>query len=275
MRCAKTTTGPPRAAGWLAILACLGGAAPARAVPGNRKCSATITGSFADSCRDFAARSSKDISYVKLHYADGRVVKHEHINRRHYAIDAGPGDEIDLATVKSGTTIEEFPCEPGNTAPTARLEIQTPSVDQAFGHCYDFSDGLICEQSGPRTAWTGTAQIPDIGVGQPGFFQWGCGAFSDPSECSSTVLFRGTGRGDPDADIASWSLDFGDGTSVSGTWSAPPSEVARAYPLRGEHCTNVVNSVGSVCVITLTVTDSAGQSDSDTMLMIFIDQAPD
>jgi hypothetical protein len=29
-----------------------------------------------------------------------------------------------------------------------------------------------------------------------------------------------------------------------------------------------------MCVITLTVTDSAGQSASDTMLMAFIDQRP-
>jgi hypothetical protein len=280
MSCAKTTTGPPPAAGWLAILVWLGGAASAPAVAGNRKCSATITGSFADSCRDFAAHSSKDISYVKLHYADGRVVKHEHINSHHYAIDGGPGDELDFARVKSGTTIEEFACEASNTAPTALLEIQTPPVDQVIGHCYDYYDGLICEQSIPRPVWTGVAQIPDIGAGQPGagqpgFFQWGCGAFSDSSLCSPTVRFRGTGSSDPDADIASWSLTFGDGTSVSGTSSAPPAEVAHAYPLGRESCTGVVNSVSNVCVITLTVTDTAGQSDSDTILMIFLQQSPD
>jgi hypothetical protein len=269
-----------QAAAWLAIPAWLAGAAPALAVPGNGKCSATITGSFADSCRDFAAHSSKDISYVTLHYVDGRVVKHERINRHHYAIDGAPGDEIDFARVKSGTTIEEFACEPANTAPTARLEIETPPVDQVLGHCYDYYDGLICEQSIPRTAWTGVAQIPDIGAGQPGagqpgFFQWGCGGFSDPSLCSFTVRFRGTGSSDPDADIASWSLAFGDGTSITGTWSAPPAEVAHAYPLGREGCAGGANSVSNVCVITLTVTDTAGQSDSDTMLMIFLDQSPD
>jgi hypothetical protein len=31
----------------------------------------------------------------------------------------------------------------------------------------------------------------------------------------------------------------------------------------------------SLCPVTLTVTDSAGQSDSDTLLMAFVDQTPD
>lgn len=274
MSCARTKR-TVWAAGWVALLASWGGVTPARAGSGNANCSATITGSFADSCRDFAAHSSKDISYVKLYYADGRIVKHEHINSHHYAIDGGPGDEIDFARVKSGTTIQEFTCEPSNTAPTARLEIQTPPVDQVLGHCYDFSDGLICEQSAPRPAWTGPDQIPDLGAGQPGFFQWGCGAFSDPTQCSFTFQFRATGSSDPDADIASWALDFGDGTSTSGTWSAPPAQVTHAYPLGHDSCASVVSGVSNVCVITLTVTDSAGQSDSDTMLMIFINQAPD
>jgi PKD domain-containing protein len=262
------------AAGWLAVLACLGGAAPAPAVPGSRRCSATITGSFADACRDFAAHSSKDISYVELHYVGGSVVRDESVNRHDWAIDGGPGDEIDFAKVKSGRTIEEFACEPSNGAPTALLEIQTPPVDQVLGHCYDFSDGLICEQSIPRPAWTSPAQVPDIG-GLPGFFQWGCGGFSDPSLCSFTVRFRGTGSSDPNGDIASWSLDFGDGTSASGAWSAPPTEVVHAYPLGRDNCVGVVNGIDNVCVITLTVTDSAGQSDSDTLLMIFLQQSPD
>src|SRR5262245_30466543 len=203
MSCAKTR----RTAwvGWVALLGWVGGVTPAAAAPGHANCSATITGSFGDSCRDFAAHSSKDISYVKLYYADGRVVKHEHINRHHYAIDGGAGDELDFARVKSGTTIQDFACEASNQAPTARLEIHTPAVDQVVGHCWDFSDGLICEQSIPRTAWTGVAQIPDNG-GVPGFFEWGCGAFSDFSQCPLAIRFRGIGSTDPDGDIASWSL---------------------------------------------------------------------
>jgi hypothetical protein len=262
------------AAGWVALVAWMAGATPAGAAPAHANCSATITGSFADSCRDFAAHSSKDISYVKLYYADGRVVKHEHVNSHHYAIDGEAGDELTFARVKSGTTIQEFTCEPSNEAPTARLEIHTPPVDQVIGHCYDFSDGLICEQSIPRTDWTGTAQIPANGS-VPGFFEWGCGAFSDPSECSFRFRFRGTGSTDPDGDIASWSLDFGDGSSLSGAWSAPPADVTHAYPLGPGNCSGVVNGVTNVCVVTLTVTDSAGQSDTNRLLMIFLPQSPD
>jgi len=271
---AQTTHMKPAApaTGALAILVWLGGAAPALAVPGNARCSATITASFADSCRDFTSDSSKDISYVKLHYADGRVVKRERINRRHYAIDGGPGGEIDFATVKSGTTIEEFTCEPANTAPTARLEIHTPPVDQVSGHCYDFftgsGGGLVCEQSSLRTVWTSASEIPDNGF-EGNLLLWGCGGLSHPSLCSWTISFRGTGSSDPDGDIASWSLDFGDGTSASGTWSVPPAEVTHEYSPASTNCTN------GICAITLTVTDTAGQSHSDTMLMIFLDQSPD
>ena len=256
----------PRAAGWVALVAWLGAAPAALAVPDGGNSAATITGSFADSCRDFAAHSSKDISYVELHYAGGSVVKDETINNPDWAIDGGPGEEIDFAAVKSGTTIQEFPCEPSNAAPTALLEIQTPPVDQTLETCYDwFSGGLLCEMSSPRTAWTSRSQIPDP---ESGLFVWGCGALTDFSQCSLTMRFRGTGSSDPDGDIASWSLDFGDGTSVSGTWSAPPAEVAHEYPQFGSNC------IGA-CVVTLTVTDSAGQSDSDTIPMVFLDQSPD
>lgn len=104
-------------------------------------------------------------------------------------------------------------------------------------------------------------------------FHWGCGLFTDHSQCPTTISFRGIGSSDPDADIASWSLDFGDGVSVSGSWStAPPAEVSHNYTARG--C--VVNSQpGGVCVITLTVTDSAGQSASSVIRMGFLDLTPD
>ena len=106
-----------RAEGWVVLLAWLGAAPGAMAVPGGGNSAATITGSFADSCRDFTAHSSKDISYVELHYASGSVVKDESIISPDWAIDGGPGGEIDFANVKSGTTNEEFACEPSNAAP--------------------------------------------------------------------------------------------------------------------------------------------------------------
>jgi hypothetical protein len=248
-------------------------ATPAAHMPQQRgNSAATITGAFADSCRDFAARSSKDISHVEIHYVSGTAVKDESINGHDYGIDGSAADEIAFAVVKSGTTSEQFDCLPANTAPTALLEINTPPVDQTLETCYDFfggSSGLLCEQSSPRTAWTSRSQIPDSGSG---LFNWGCGGLSLPSLCSMTMSFRGSGSSDPDGDIVSWSLDFGDGTSVGGNWStALPTEISHEYvrnPFGGLNC------LGS-CAITLTVTDSAGQSDSDVIVMVFIDQGPD
>ena len=70
---------------------------------------ATITGSFSDGCRDFTSRATrlasqqgKDISYVELHHADGRIVKNETITRPDYAIDGEPGDELDVAKAGDG-----------------------------------------------------------------------------------------------------------------------------------------------------------------------------
>jgi PKD domain len=120
----------------------------------------------------------------------------------------------------------------------------------------------------PRTVWTRKTDIPDDGGSQSGWLSWGCGSLSDYSGCSWTFSFRGTGSSDPDADIASWSLDFGDGTSVSGSWgTAPPTEVEHEYSRDQAYLGRVV--------LTLTVTDSAGQSDSDVIVMVFIDQSPD
>lgn len=262
----------PRAAVWVALLAWLGAAPAALAVPGGGNSAATITGSFADSCRDFTTHSSKDISFVELHYASGSVVKDESINSHDWAIDGGPGEEIDFARVKSGTTIEEFACEPSNAAPTALLEIQTPGIGVG---CFEFfAGGLDCEQSMPRTAWTSTDQVPDNGGSDSGMFHWGCGGITPHSECSLTMTFRGIGSSDPDGDLASWWLDFGDGTSVSGTWTNPPAEVTHPYA-SFEACTGVFNGIPGICLVTLTVTDSAGQSDSDTLVMGFLDQTPD
>ena len=253
----------------VAILAVLG-AAPAAQAPSRGKSAATITGAFADSCRDFTAHSSKDISYVELHYLAGPAVRNESINSPDHAIDGGAGDEIEFAMVKSGTTIEEFPCVPSNRAPTALLEIQTPLVDQFVEHCYDFfSGGLSCEQSSPRTAWT---KQSDSGRWRHGVRRPGLGLrILHPSLAVFVhVQFPRDWRQRSDGDITSWSLDFGDGTSTSGSWgTAPPTEIAHEYA--NSNC----RTIASRCVITLTVTDSAGQSDSDSIAMVFVDQTPD
>jgi hypothetical protein len=120
----------------------------ALASPGGRNSAATVTASFADSCRDFTANSTRDISHVETHYIGGPVVKDESVNTRDYAIDGGVGDEIEFAIVKSGTTSQQFECVISNSAPAALLEIKTPPLGTSLDGCYEFfSGGLICERS--------------------------------------------------------------------------------------------------------------------------------
>ena len=233
---------------------------------------ATITGYFTDGCRGFAAESSKDISHVVIHYADGRVVKDESTTTPNYAIDGGAGGEIDFAVVKSGTTIATFNCTRPSSPPTALLEINTPPVDQSLANCHAFSfGGLACEEASLRTDWTGTSEIPDDGGAESGFFHWVCGAvLACPP--TITVIVRGIGSSDPDNDIVSWSLDFGDGTVVGGSWNTdPPTGVFHDY---GPDTTTCSGPLGA-CVVVLTVTDALGQSDSDALLMVRVDQTPD
>jgi hypothetical protein len=208
----------------LSLLATLGVAAPGLADP-----NATITGSFSDSCRDFQAHSSKDISHVEIHYGDGRVVKDESVASPDYSIDGGAGDEIASAIVKSGRTTQQFDCR-GDSPPTALLEANRPDV------------GWTSEDSGPYG---------------PG---WSCCYGDFPP-----VPFRGINSTDPDNDIVSWSIDFGDGTSTGEqSWiTDPPTEVQHTY------------QSGCFCTAVLTVTDSAGHSSSDEMKVAIDDDGYD
>ena len=251
---------------FVAMFALLAASLAAPAAPGGRNSAATISAAFGDSCRDFVAHSSKDISHVELHYLDGRAVKHELSAGHDYSSDGGAGDELEFAIVKSGTTRQLFECTQANSAPVARLEIKTPPLRLALDGCFEFwAGGLFCNQASPRTDWTPASAVPDTGGSESGWFRWGCG--TDYALCSYTVSFRGITSSDPDGDIVSWSLDFGDGTFVSGGWSAsPPTELAHDYSLA--QCPNL-------CVITLTVTDSAGQSGSESLTMYFLDVNPD
>ena len=122
------------------------------------------------------AHSSKDISYVELHYADGPIVRDETIASPDYAIDGGAGDEIDFATVKSGTTTETFDCVLQNSRPTAILEVETPV-------CFTWPDGLVdCDGRTARTTWSHSAT--DLGYGEIRFF---CG-WPDDQSCVEHVM---------------------------------------------------------------------------------------
>lgn len=249
----------------LVVSAMLVSAAAAAAYPGPGNSAATITGSFSDGCRDFTAQSSKDISHVKLHYADGRVVKDETIDRPDYAIDGAAGDELDAAIVKSGATRQRFACPRTNSPPTAVLDVKTPE-------CVTWPDGLVdCDGRTARTTWSHSTT--ELGYGLIRFF---CGWPDDQScvdhvmpcelvelysACRVTYTFRGTSSTDPDNDITRWSLDFGDGTSLAGDWTTnPPTEISHEYLDR--HCPTCSREPA-----TLTVTDSAGQTDTDAQFV--------
>jgi hypothetical protein len=226
----------------LVVTAALGW--PAAAPAALAASTATITGSFSDSCRDFQSHSSKDISHVEVHYADGRVVKDEAIEIPDFAIDGAGGDEIDFVSVKSGTTTQPFDCPNSNSPPTAVLEVLAPS------NCVlqiEEADAWNCpDASAPRTTWLSVSSL-SLTVSN-------CGLPAD-----RTFRFRGTSSTDPDNDITSWSIEFdffglAPPTSTSGDWIGdPPADVLSADSLEGVS-------------VTLTVTDSAGQSGSDTLV---------
>jgi hypothetical protein len=197
-------------------------------------------------------------------------VSDETIASPDYALDGGAGDELISAIVKSGTTRLAFECAQVNSAPFARLEILTPAYGSIDG-CGPFGfGGLICEASTPRTDWTDAGTVPDTGGSDSGIFHWACGRLTDWSHCPLTFTFRGIGSSDPDGDIVSWALDFGDGTSTSGDWgTTPPAQISHDFSFAPCGITN------QLCVVTLTVTDSAGHSAAASLRMYFLDISPD
>jgi hypothetical protein len=212
----------------------------------------TITGEFSDSCRDFAAHSGKDISNVVIEYVDGRTVKDEAIGHRDFSINGGSGDEIAVVIVKAGTTKATFACTRTNSPPTAILEIRTPPL----ANCQHNNEvHPLCLGWDERTDWS----RPPGGV--VGF------AFEAPFPPMS-FDFRGTSSSDPNNDIVSWSIDFGDGTSTSGNWlTEPPTVITHIYA-----GIDVLHGMPSV---TLTVVDGAGQSSTDTLTLFVVDVTPD
>ena len=195
---------------------------------------ATITASFADSCRDVVVSSTKDISHVVLHYADGRRVKDETASGHEYALDGALGDELSGVDVKSGQTLQSFGCQANAQPPVAVLESR---VCQLTLECAPF--------------------LPDDSPGEVGT----CSHFEE------SIPFRGINSTDPDGDIVSWSIDFGDGSPpASGSWATnPPIDVRHVYG----------TPPASMLTTTLTLTDAAGLVGTDTLIICVIDQRPD
>jgi hypothetical protein len=194
---------------------------------------ATITASFADSCRDVAVHASKDVSHVVIRYTDGREVKDETIDSPDYAIDGGPGDEIASLTVKASVNRETFQCTQAFSPPVALLE----SRRCAFGLCTD---------------WTSLDSD---------------GSHERCSHRDDRIPYRGTGSTDLDGDIATWTIDFGDGSSASGSWpTSPPVDVGHTF---------ANPPVSGLVTVTLTLTDATGLADSDTIVVCLADFTPD
>ena len=84
---------------------------------------------------------------------------------------------------------------------------------------------MDCDGRIARTTWAHSI-VPTLGFGLIRFFcSWPndqscvdhvmpCGQKDFYSLCQVTYTYRGTSSTDPDNDIVSWSIDFGDGTSV-------------------------------------------------------------
>ncbi|RHW23434.1 hypothetical protein D0Z08_29870 [Nocardioides immobilis] len=235
-----------------ALLATMLAPAAAHATP-----RATITGTFSDSCRDFTAHSSNDISHVLVAYLDGRAVKDETPTSPDYALDGGAGDEVTSVTVKSGTTAQAFTCQSGSP-PVAVLEIRLSP------YClpYDNGGGPFYWCVGGETNDERTVFV------DPGDLKIDMGCLPEVLAQCLPITFRGSSSADPDNDLTTWSIDFGDGTVATGDWTAtPPTEVTHAYASLSPCFTR--------CHITLTVTDSGGRTDSDTIEMAYFDQSPD
>src|SRR5688500_2183908 len=126
MRSSRSGSRPRRAAVGALALALVATLAWAGAAAADASSSdATITGSFSDGCRDFVSTATKlgsgqgkDISHVEIHYADGRTVKDETVDSPDYSLDGAAGDELESASVKSGTTVQTFACPRTNSPPT-------------------------------------------------------------------------------------------------------------------------------------------------------------
>ena len=155
-----------------------------------------------------------------------------------------------------------------DSPPTAVLQIFTPSIgvnddSESCGISDAGEDGsqrLFCSYDAERTVWT-QWEPPGVILWAicPGFQNEHCAAYPF-DEIPWTFDLRGSSSTDPDGDLTHWAIDFGDGTSASGSWDLdPPVDQEHTYVTR-----DFYTGTGFLA-LTLTVTDAAGHSDTDTL----------
>ncbi|MGH9185031.1 MAG: hypothetical protein ACRD0U_04310, partial [Acidimicrobiales bacterium] len=172
-------------------------------------------------------------------------VPDEAVESPDFWIDGAAGDEIGLVVVKSGSTRKPFSCTQANDPPTAVLEFAIPSD---CGVVIEDPPLMHCPGTTERTEWTGFDEevvflLDDLCV-------------TEPALCDFTL--RGTSSIDPNDDLASWAVDFGDGTSATGDWTTtPPVDLVLT-----------LDGCSQFSAVTLTVSDSAGNTASDTMKVV-------
>ncbi len=190
-------------------------------------------------------------------YVNRKTVAGGVITQRALELRGPGGASVVLAEAVAG--VER--CEQPDGPPTAVLELETapisPDEDGPAGSCYAGQHpDLFCFYEDPRSVWTRFT----TGTVYFGF----CADNQCQPDDTFSFSFRGTISTDPGDDIASWSIDFGDGTSTGiQDWAtAPPTTITHAYDL------NDFND--NFVVVTLTVTDAAGESDSEAMPLALI-----
>ena len=191
------------------------------------------------------------------------IVTSEAVTQRAVEI-IGPLTRVVLAEAVAGVDA----CAQLDRPPTAVLEIFTPPIDLSDdppeASCSPSTDAddphLGCSYHAERTVWTQW--------GPPGRILWAICKGLQNEHCAAypfdeipwTFDFRGSTSSDPDGDLTHWAIDFGDGTSASGSWHTDsPVDLEHTYVTR-----DFYTDTGYL-TLTLTVTDAAGHVETDTL----------
>jgi PKD repeat protein len=207
------------------------------------------------------------------------------------------------ADVAAGTARCTAPSEP-NEAPVAALSASPTSGEEDLAVTFDGSASNDPDGPGDLASWTldyGDGSTPSSGTGAPPASQMH--VYFDPGTYTATlsvvdsagasdsaavtitvtessggsnaaplaklaaspksgkaplqVRFDGSRSADPNgsADLASWSLDFGDRTAPASGTGQPPGNIVHVYRAKGSFAP------------TLTVTDTAGNTDTDSVTL--------